>query len=105
MRRAVDGHLLIAPVRHIPDLDDASDEELLELTKLTRDCKIVLKEAIAPHGFNIGINFGRCAGAGLPEHMHIHLVPRWDGFEEYEGWLNMYEKPDRMADIFKKELN
>ena len=73
------GHLLIAPVRHIPDLNDASDEELLELIKLTRDCKTVLSEAISPHGFNVGINFGRCAGAGLPDHMHIHIVPRWDG--------------------------
>jgi len=73
------GHLLIAPVRHIPDLNDASDEELLELIKLTRDCKTALSEAISPHGFNVGINFGRCAGAGLPDHMHIHLVPRWDG--------------------------
>ncbi|MBN1457639.1 MAG: HIT domain-containing protein [Sedimentisphaerales bacterium] len=73
------GHLLIAPSRHIPDLNDASDEELLELTKLTRDCKTALSETISPHGFNVGINFGRCAGAGLPDHMHIHLVPRWDG--------------------------
>ena len=73
------GHLLIAPVRHIPDLNDAGDEELLELTKLVRDSQKALSLAIKPHGFNVGMNFGRCGGAGLPEHFHIHIVPRWDG--------------------------
>jgi ATP adenylyltransferase len=73
------GHLLIAPIRHIPDFDAASDEELLEMTKLIRDAQKLLTLAIKPHGFNIGINIGKCAGAGLPEHLHIHIVPRWDG--------------------------
>ena len=73
------GHLLIAPVRHIPDLDQATDEELLEMMKLVRESQKALSLAIKPHGFNVGMNFGRCAGAGLPEHLHIHLVPRWDG--------------------------
>jgi ATP adenylyltransferase len=73
------GHLLIAPLQHIPDLDKAGDEELLEMTKLIRDCQKALTAAIKPHGFNIGLNFGRCAGAGLPEHLHIHVVPRWNG--------------------------
>jgi len=73
------GHLLIAPNRHIPDLDQATDEELLEMTKLVRESKKALSLAIQPHGFNVGMNFGRCAGAGLPEHLHIHLVPRWNG--------------------------
>ena len=73
------GHLLIAPARHIPNLDDATDAEMLEFLKLTRDCQKALRTAISPHGFNVGMNFGRCAGAGLPEHMHLHIVPRWDG--------------------------
>jgi ATP adenylyltransferase len=73
------GHLLIAPARHIPDLDQASDEELLELTKLIRESQKALSLALKPHGFNVGMNFGRCAGAGLPDHFHIHIVPRWDG--------------------------
>jgi len=73
------GHLLIAPMRHIEALGEATDDELLELTKLCRDCQTALGAAISPHGFNIGMNFGRCAGAGLPGHMHIHVVPRWDG--------------------------
>jgi ATP adenylyltransferase len=73
------GHLLIAPVRHIADLEKASNEELLELIKLVRESQRALSLAIKPHGFNVGMNFGRCAGAGLPEHFHIHIVPRWDG--------------------------
>ena len=73
------GHLLIAPARHISDLDQATNEELSELMKLVRESQKALSLAIKPHGFNIGMNFGRCAGAGLPDHLHIHLVPRWDG--------------------------
>jgi len=73
------GHLLVAPKRHIADLEDADDEELLEMIKLVRECKKALTGALSPHGFNVGINLGRCAGAGLPGHMHIHIVPRWSG--------------------------
>lgn len=73
------GHLLIAPQRHIGELDKASDDEMLELTKLVRESQKVLSMAIKPHGFNVGMNFGRCGGAGLPEHLHVHVVPRWDG--------------------------
>jgi ATP adenylyltransferase len=73
------GHLLVAPARHIPDLEHASDEELCEMIKLIRESQNALSLAIKPHGFNVGMNFGRCAGAGLPGHLHIHIVPRWDG--------------------------
>jgi ATP adenylyltransferase len=73
------GHLLIAPVRHIPDLGDASDEEMLDMIKLIGESQKALSQVIKPHGFNVGMNFGRCAGAGLPGHLHIHVVPRWDG--------------------------
>ncbi len=73
------GHLLIAPTRHIPDLQQASEQELLEMTKLIREAQKALSLVIKPHGFNVGMNFGRCAGAGLPGHLHIHIVPRWDG--------------------------
>ena len=73
------GHLLIAPARHIGDFDKANDAELLELTKLIRESQKTLSLTLKPHGFNIGMNFGRCAGAGLPGHLHIHVVPRWNG--------------------------
>lgn len=73
------GHLLIAPVRHIAELGDATNEELLEMFKLIRESQKALSLLIKPHGFNVGMNFGRCGGAGLPGHLHIHVVPRWDG--------------------------
>lgn len=73
------GHILIAPKRHISDLEQANDDELLDLIKLIRESRKALSQTINPHGFNVGINLGRCAGAGLPGHMHIHVVPRWDG--------------------------
>lgn len=73
------GHLLIAPARHVGELGDVNDEEMLEMVKLIRESEKLLSLVLKPHGFNIGMNFGRCAGAGLPEHLHIHVVPRWDG--------------------------
>ena len=73
------GHLLIAPTKHISGLDQSSDEELLDMMKLIRDSKKALSLAVKPQGFNVGMNFNRCAGAGLPGHMHIHVVPRWNG--------------------------
>jgi ATP adenylyltransferase len=79
------GHLLIAPARHIATLDETSEEEMLELMKLIRESQRALSLAIRPMGFNMGLNFGRCAGAGLPGHMHIHVVPRWDGDTNFMG--------------------
>jgi ATP adenylyltransferase len=73
------GHILIAPIRHISGLEQATDAELLELTKLVRESQKALSLAIKPHGFNVGMNLGRCSGAGLPGHLHLHIVPRWDG--------------------------
>jgi ATP adenylyltransferase len=73
------GHLMITPYRHTADLDDLSDEEMLELMRLTRRAVNLLKKAFRPDGFNIGINMGRVAGAGIADHVHIHVVPRWNG--------------------------
>jgi ATP adenylyltransferase len=73
------GHLLIAPVRHIADFGESTEQEMIEMTKLIRESQKSLSLAILPHGFNVGMNFGRCAGAGLPGHLHIHVVPRWNG--------------------------
>ena len=73
------GHLLIAHAHHKGDLSDLTDAELGEMTRLIRDALIILRETVRPQGFNIGYNVGRCAGAGLPEHLHAHIVPRWSG--------------------------
>ena len=73
------GHLLIAPRRHKAELEELSEDELLDLQRQTTESLSLLKRAISPQGFNIGINIGRCAGAGLPGHVHQHVVPRWAG--------------------------
>jgi ATP adenylyltransferase len=73
------GHLLIAPHRHIASLAAATNEELDDMIRLTRDAEVALTEAYQPQGINVGINLGRSAGAGIADHVHIHLVPRWTG--------------------------
>ena len=73
------GHLMVIPYREVPDFDGLLDDELLELMKLTRRCQHALNKAMQPHGFNIGVNLGKVAGAGIQEHLHIHIVPRWTG--------------------------
>ncbi len=73
------GHLLIAPLAHKADLLDLSKDEASDLWERTRDAKVVLDHVLGAHGYNIGINLGRCAGAGLPGHVHVHIVPRWNG--------------------------
>jgi Diadenosine tetraphosphate (Ap4A) hydrolase and other HIT family hydrolases len=73
------GHLLIAPQRHVADLSDLKDTERLELMQELTRWKERLDEVLRPDGFNIGINLGHVAGAGLPGHLHIHIVPRWNG--------------------------
>ncbi len=73
------GHLMVAPYRHIQSLDVLDDSEMLEHFRLTDWCVSILKEVMDPHGFNIGINLGRVAGAGIEDHIHTHIVPRWNG--------------------------
>ena len=73
------GHLMIIPFRHLSRLEDLDQEERLEIFSLLDFSVRVLKEALNPDGFNIGINLGRAAGAGIDDHLHIHVVPRWNG--------------------------
>jgi ATP adenylyltransferase len=77
------GHLMVAPYKHTGELDDLSEQELSEFMALTRRCKQLLAKVMKPHGFNIGINLGPAAGAGTPGHIHMHIVPRWNGDANY----------------------
>jgi ATP adenylyltransferase len=79
----VNGHLLISPKAHKAELTELNDAELLDLQVQTREAIEVLREAMGPQGFNVGINLGRCAGAGVPGHLHQHVVPRWNGDINY----------------------
>lgn len=71
------GHIMIVPYKHVPDTTQLSQDELLEVTALLNKSIVVLREAVSPEGFNVGVNIGKIAGAGVEEHVHLHLVPRW----------------------------
>lgn len=73
------GHLMVVPYRQTADWNDLDDGELLELMQMVRRCQNALRTALKPHGFNIGVNLGKVAGAGIVEHLHVHIVPRWEG--------------------------
>ena len=73
------GHMLVAPYRHVARIQDLSEEEWLDLWRLADDAMRRLDRAVSPHGYNLGINLGRAAGAGIPDHLHLHIVPRWVG--------------------------
>ena len=73
------GHLLVSHAAHKAELSELSDDDLIGMTRTIRDGVGVLRTAIKPQGFNIGYNVGHCAGAGLPGHLHAHIVPRWSG--------------------------
>lgn len=73
------GHLMVAPYRHTAEYERLSDEEMLEMNRLGGRCISVLKKVMDPHGFNMGINLGKVAGAGFDGHLHLHIVPRWNG--------------------------
>ena len=97
------GHLLIAPIRHVSGLNHLSDEETLELLQMVRKSIDILKEIMSPEGFNVGLNLGRVAGAGMEEHMHFHVVPRWNGdtnFMTVHGDVRVI--PEHIRETYKK---
>ncbi|MBI4650291.1 HIT domain-containing protein [Candidatus Desantisbacteria bacterium] len=77
------GHVMIVPYKHTNDILNLDEDEITELMKLTQKCIEVLKSILKPHGFNIGMNIGKSAGAGFADHIHLHIVPRWQGDESF----------------------
>ena len=73
------GHLMVVPYRHVPDYTDLDDAETAEFSTFTQTAMRVVRAAMAPHGFNLGMNQGAVAGAGIAAHLHQHVVPRWGG--------------------------
>ena len=73
------GHLLVAPRAHTADLSSLDDQENLHLMQMLSHCCSVLRKHLGPHGINIGLNLGKTAGAGIADHLHFHVVPRWEG--------------------------
>lgn len=79
----INGHLLIAPVRHVSTLNSLLPEEKLNLITVVEKSIDALKEVMSPDGFNVGMNLGKAAGAGVEDHIHFHIVPRWSGDTNY----------------------
>ena len=75
----ISGHLLIVPYAHLAELDAVPKPATDELMDLTKRCQTALREVYHPHGFNLGMNLGRSAGAGVAHHVHLHIMPRWTG--------------------------
>jgi len=73
------GHVMVAPFRHVGTLDELTSEEMLELMRLARRTVGAQQTAMTPDGFNVGLNLGKVAGAGIADHLHLHVVPRWEG--------------------------
>ncbi|HOM27765.1 MAG TPA: HIT domain-containing protein [bacterium] len=102
------GHIMIAPVRHLKNLEDLKEEELNEIGQLIKISVKVLKKVLKPDGFNIGLNIGKVSGAGLEEHIHIHIVPRWQGDTNFMPVISntkvIPQSLKELSKILKKEF-
>jgi len=99
------GHALVAPVTHAAQLEDLPDDVLLDLMRTARDAKRALEAALQAQGFNIGMNLGHCAGAGLPGHLHVHVVPRWSGDTNFMPVLGDVKViPQSLAEVHRRFL-
>lgn len=97
------GHLMVVPYRHVAGLEDLDDEILAEAMCLVRECTALLSHVMHPEGFNVGINLGKAAGAGLHEHLHIHIVPRWVGDTNFMPVLGETRVvPELVVESYKK---
>ncbi|HEY2974190.1 MAG TPA: HIT domain-containing protein [Pyrinomonadaceae bacterium] len=99
----ISGHLLIVPYRHIGELDAATKETTDELMDLTKRSQTALRDAYQPTGFNIGMNLGRSAGAGIVDHIHIHILPRWTGDTNFMSTVgNTRVIPEDLSTTYEK---
>ena len=102
------GHLLVAPNAHKANLHDLTDEEMLESMQVLQKLVQILKNSMNPDGFNIGVNLGRVAGAGLPGHIHWHIVPRWNGDTNFMPIFSdvkvIVQSLDALYDLLKDEI-
>ncbi len=103
------GHLMVAPRKHKKDFEQLSEQEILEMFEAIKKCIEILRKTIKPNGFNIGINLGMCAGAGLPGHIHIHIVPRWNGDTNFMPVIAstkiISQSLEQLSEILKKEFS
>jgi ATP adenylyltransferase len=104
------GHLMVAPKRHVGSMEDLKTEEMSDLMAAIQRSCVLLKKALKPEGFNIGANLGKVAGAGVEDHIHFHIVPRWQGDTNYMPILaetrvipeHLAQTYDRLSEFFKE---
>ncbi len=97
------GHLMVAPYKHTPEFDDLTDTENLELLRTVSQSLRILKRGLRPEGFNIGLNLGKVAGAGVEDHIHFHIVPRWLGDSNFMPVLGEVKIiPEHIESTFRK---
>jgi len=97
------GHMMIAPLEHLAALADLDAQTLCEMMALVRDAQQVLEHVVHAQGFNIGMNVGRCAGAGLPGHLHMHIVPRWQGDTNFMAVFGQVRIiPETLESLFRR---
>lgn len=99
------GHTMVAPLRHLKDLAQLKEAEILDLCQTLNRIKKLLDQALRPDGYNIGINLSRHAGAGIPGHLHIHIVPRWQGDTNFMPVLSDTKVISQSLDELYKQLN
>lgn len=99
------GHLLITPYSHVGDISDLSPEEICEMTMEMQRSIGILKKVMNPNGFNIGMNLGKAAGSGIDDHIHLHIVPRWNGDTNFMPVLSdVRVMPEHLDDTYMKLL-
>lgn len=99
----ISGHLLIVPYEHWGELDAAPKETTDELMDLSKRSQTILREAYRPHGFNLGMNLGRSAGAGVAEHIHLHIMPRWTGDANFMSTIGETRViPEDLSETYRK---
>ncbi|MFO1487615.1 MAG: HIT domain-containing protein [Verrucomicrobiota bacterium] len=97
------GHIMTVPYKQVPDFNGLTVEEMSDLMQLTRRCQNALTQVMKPDGFNLGVNLGKCAGAGIVEHLHVHIVPRWNGDTNFMPILaNTSVVPEALKELAAK---
>ncbi|MCM8759102.1 MAG: HIT domain-containing protein [Candidatus Omnitrophica bacterium] len=103
------GHLMVAPILHKKDLEDLTEEEIIEMTQAIKKALRIIKKVLKPEGFNIGVNLGKCSGAGLPGHIHVHIVPRWIGDTNFMPVVAstkvIPQSLEQLSEVLKKEFS
>lgn len=97
------GHLMVAPLRHAGELNGLASDERTELMEMTFQSTEIVREAMKAEGFNVGLNLGAAGGAGIPGHLHMHVVPRWAGDTNFMPVVgNTKVLPEMLADTYRK---